>query len=166
MKLAGLSASGAQVGPREPDPGMARLSSGPAWTVEATAGCGEGAKHRRFHTTRLSTTSLIRTCGIPDRHQAGTEPEAVPANLVPSSRADRSMTSPMIAEPIISHTEPVETLVQRRVGGRIRELRVVIRPDGVILKGHAASYHAKQVAQHAVMELAGLPILANDIEVD
>jgi len=76
------------------------------------------------------------------------------------------MTSPMIAEPIISRTEPVETLVQRRVGGRIRELRVVVRPDGVILKGHAASYHAKQVAQHAVMELAGLTILANDIEVD
>ncbi len=71
----------------------------------------------------------------------------------------------MIAEPISPHAEHVETLVQRRVGGRVRDLRVVVRPDGVILQGRTATYHAKQVAQHAVMELAGLPILANDIEV-
>jgi hypothetical protein len=75
------------------------------------------------------------------------------------------MISPMIAEPIISRTDYVEALVQRRVGGRIRDLHVIVRPDGVILQGRAATYHAKQVAQHAVMELAGLIVLANDIEV-
>lgn len=75
------------------------------------------------------------------------------------------MTSPVIAEPNVRCTEHIEALVQRRVGNRIRDLRVVVRPDGVILQGRSATYHAKQVAQHAVMELAGAPILANDIEV-
>ena len=75
------------------------------------------------------------------------------------------MSPPSIATPISSQKEQVETLIQRRVGGRIRDLRVLVRPDGVILQGRAATYHAKQVAQHAVMDLAGLPILANDIEV-
>ena len=74
------------------------------------------------------------------------------------------MTSPMIAEPIIAQ-EHLETLMQRRIGGRVRNLRVLVRPDGIILQGWAATYHAKQLAQHAAMELAALPILANDIEV-
>jgi hypothetical protein len=59
----------------------------------------------------------------------------------------------------------LELQVQRRLGGRIRDLRVIVRQDGVILQGRAATYHAKQLAQHAAMELADLPILANDIEV-
>jgi hypothetical protein len=33
------------------------------------------------------------------------------------------------------------------------------------LQGRASTYHAKQLAQHATMELVQLPILANDIEV-
>jgi hypothetical protein len=51
------------------------------------------------------------------------------------------------------------------LGGRIRDLRVLVRHNGVILQGRSSTYHAKQIAQHAAMELTGLPILANDIEV-
>jgi hypothetical protein len=51
------------------------------------------------------------------------------------------------------------------MGSRVRELRVLIRRDGVVLQGWAGTYHAKQLAQHAAMELADMPILANDIEV-
>jgi hypothetical protein len=61
--------------------------------------------------------------------------------------------------------ECLESLVQRRLGSRVRDLRVVVRHEGVILQGRAATYHAKQLAQHAAMELAGVPIIANDIEV-
>lgn len=75
------------------------------------------------------------------------------------------MLSPMIAEPIITRQEELEAIVQRRVGGRVRNLQVIARPDGVIIRGRAPTYHAKQIAQHAVMELAGQRILANDIEV-
>lgn len=59
----------------------------------------------------------------------------------------------------------LESLVQQRLGSRVRGLRVTVCGDGVILKGLATTYHAKQLAQHAAMELGNLPILANDIEV-
>jgi osmotically-inducible protein OsmY len=73
-----------------------------------------------------------------------------------------------IAEAAVSHgefLESVEAQIQRRLGGRVRDLRVVLRDNGVILQGRSATYHAKQLAQHAAMDITGLRILANDIEV-
>ena len=70
-----------------------------------------------------------------------------------------------IAELSCASSEQLELLVQRRLGSRVRDLRVQIRQDGIILQGRAGTYHAKQLAQHAAMELTNLPILANDIEV-
>ena len=78
--------------------------------------------------------------------------------------------------PVVTHSkEPeaagsanescLETLVQRRMGARVRKLRVIIRHDGVVLQGLASTYYAKQLAQHAAMDLADLPIVANEIEV-
>jgi hypothetical protein len=61
--------------------------------------------------------------------------------------------------------EHLEALLQCRLGSRVRDLRVQFYPKGVVIQGRAATYHAKQLAQHAAMELADLPILANDIEV-
>ena len=48
--------------------------------------------------------------------------------------------------------ERLEAQVQRRLGGRIRDLRVLVRHNGVILQGHSPTYHAKQIAQHTAME--------------
>ena len=70
-----------------------------------------------------------------------------------------------IAELSCASSEQLELLVQRRLGSRVRDFRVLIRQDGIILQGRAGTYHAKQLAQHAAMELTTLPILANDIEV-
>jgi hypothetical protein len=75
------------------------------------------------------------------------------------------MTSPAIVEPILLEQEYLELQLQRRLGSRIRDLRLVVRQDGVILQGRASTYHAKQLAQHAAMEIIHRPILANDIEV-
>jgi len=61
--------------------------------------------------------------------------------------------------------EHLESLLQCRLGHRIRDLRILIFPNGLVIKGRTATYHAKQLAQHAAMELADIPILANDIEV-
>jgi hypothetical protein len=61
--------------------------------------------------------------------------------------------------------EQLEALVQRRLGGRVRGLRVLVQGFGVILQGDAPSYHVKQLAQHAAAEASGLPVLANQIEV-
>ncbi|MCC6418126.1 MAG: hypothetical protein IT429_07725 [Gemmataceae bacterium] len=75
------------------------------------------------------------------------------------------MSSPAIAEPISPQEEHLESLLQRRLGNRVRNLRVLLRPEGVILQGWTATYHAKQLAQHAAMEVTDRPILANRIEV-
>jgi hypothetical protein len=66
---------------------------------------------------------------------------------------------------ILSEEERLETMLQRRLGNRVRDLRVVLLADGLILQGHTATYHAKQVAQHVAMEVADMPIVANEIEV-
>lgn len=59
----------------------------------------------------------------------------------------------------------LEALMQRRLGNRIRNLRILRLPTGLIIQGRAATYHVKQLATHAAMEFADEPILANDIEV-
>lgn len=61
--------------------------------------------------------------------------------------------------------ECLEAHVQRRLTGRVRDLQLVANTDGIVMKGHAHTYYAKQLAQQAVMEVATLPILSNDIEV-
>jgi hypothetical protein len=78
----------------------------------------------------------------------------------PSGFAER-ICVPRVCDP----SEHLESQVQQRMGSRVRNLHVIVRHDGVILQGRAATYHAKQLAQHAAMELADLPILANDIQV-
>lgn len=75
------------------------------------------------------------------------------------------MSTKTTAPPIPSDEERLESLMLRRLGSRVRDLRVLLLPAGLILQGRAATYHAKQLAQHAAMELSATPILANDIEV-
>jgi len=60
---------------------------------------------------------------------------------------------------------PVVAEVDRQLRGRLRAFQ--IRPDGegIVLEGTAPSYYAKQLAQHAVLTEAHLPIVANEIEV-
>jgi hypothetical protein len=61
--------------------------------------------------------------------------------------------------------EQLEARVRCRLSGRVRDLQVLGRDHGLVLKGHSRTYYAKQLAQHAVMEATQLPILANEIEV-
>ncbi len=75
------------------------------------------------------------------------------------------MSANVLTATFLSEEERLESMLFRRLGNRIRDLRVILLPEGVILQGRVETYHAKQIAQHATMELADLPILANDIEV-
>ncbi len=43
--------------------------------------------------------------------------------------------------------------------------QLIVQNEGLVLRGQARSFHAKQLAQQAVMEATDLPIIANDIEV-
>jgi hypothetical protein len=59
----------------------------------------------------------------------------------------------------------LESRIRCRLGGQIRDFQLVVVEKGLIMRGHAHTFYAKQLAQHAVMETTGLPILANEIEV-
>lgn len=76
-----------------------------------------------------------------------------------------TMSLDVIDDVTVAQDERLESLMQRRLGNRIRGLRVQVLSHGLVLHGRTNTYHAKQLAQHAAMELANLPILANEIEV-
>lgn len=76
----------------------------------------------------------------------------------------------MSPQPEISLATPeglarLEEHLQSQLTGRVYELRLVLHERGLLLRGHAHTYHAKQLAQHAVMAATNLPIQANEIEV-
>jgi osmotically-inducible protein OsmY len=59
----------------------------------------------------------------------------------------------------------LEMRIRVRLGGQIRDFRVVCREEGLVLQGRSRTYYAKQLAQHVVMEVTSIPIIANEIEV-
>ena len=59
----------------------------------------------------------------------------------------------------------LEARVHSRASGQIRDLRLSLHDDGVVLRGRTRSYHAKQMAQQAILEATRRPIRANEIEV-
>lgn len=62
--------------------------------------------------------------------------------------------------------QQLEGYIERRASGRIRDLHVVWSEDRIILQGRSRTYHAKQLAQQAVLDLTdGYPLLNNQIEV-
>ena len=66
------------------------------------------------------------------------------------------------ADPIAA----AENRIIVRLGNRVRDFKIISTEDGLILQGRTTTYHAKQIAQHNVMEeLEGHQILANEIEV-
>jgi hypothetical protein len=75
------------------------------------------------------------------------------------------MNFPDLADDVFAPDDSLERRILHRIGNRIREFRVVEHPEGLVLKGWAVTYHAKQLAQHAAMDLTNRLILANDIEV-
>jgi hypothetical protein len=61
--------------------------------------------------------------------------------------------------------EQLELRLQRRLIGRVHDLRLLLKDRGFILRGKTATYYAKQIAQHEAMNASALPLLANEIEV-
>jgi hypothetical protein len=58
----------------------------------------------------------------------------------------------------------IEKHVRNRLTGLLLDFQHVFCNEGLVLRGHVHTYHAKQLAQHAVMEASMLPILANEME--
>jgi hypothetical protein len=60
----------------------------------------------------------------------------------------------------------IEGHIELRASGRIRDLHVVCSDDAIILQGRSRTYHAKQLAQQAALDMTdGYPLLTNQIEV-
>ena len=62
--------------------------------------------------------------------------------------------------------EQIEGHIERKASGRIRDLHVVCSGESIILKGRSRTYHAKQLAQQAVLDMTdGCTSLTNQIVV-
>jgi CheY-like chemotaxis protein len=91
-------------------------------------------------------------------------PAAPPTGAAPAVTASGRESVPADgAHPVLT---ALESEIQRRLGSRVRGLRILVRSGMAVLRGRACSYYVKQLAQHAVMELSALTIHANEIEVE
>jgi len=70
----------------------------------------------------------------------------------------------LLAEP--ETTLELEHRILERIAGRVRNLRVVRSGGRLILEGSSTSFHAKQLATHAALEIAPDDELVNAITVD
>jgi len=71
-------------------------------------------------------------------------------------------------EGVLCHQDEIDRLerhARHRLGGRVQAFRLLIHRCGLVLRGNTLTFHAKQLAQHAIMEETRIPILANEIEV-
>ena len=59
----------------------------------------------------------------------------------------------------------IENSLQCHLSGRVHDLRLVPRGDGLVLRGRAHTYYARQLAQQSVLAATQRPLLANEIEV-
>jgi hypothetical protein len=67
--------------------------------------------------------------------------------------------------PGIEEINRIENTLQTHLSGRVRDLRLEVRGDGLVLRGRARTYYARQLAQQEVLAATLRPVLANEIEV-
>ncbi len=65
-----------------------------------------------------------------------------------------------------SVAERVEQTVLARTGGRIRELRVRLTGDRLVITGRTSTYYSKQLVTHAAIDAADMAFaVQNEVEV-
>ena len=62
--------------------------------------------------------------------------------------------------------QELEQRVQARTGRRVRDLAIELSPERIVLRGHAATYYVKQLAQHGIRDVLPEVHLENAIIVD
>ncbi len=88
------------------------------------------------------------------------------AHSDPASWPTRPPLQPAPGTPIRSLAERLEGYIEQRACGRIRDLHVICHGSRIILEGRSRTYHAKQLAQEAVLDLTdGQVDLTNHIMV-
>src|SRR5437667_6263216 len=71
------------------------------------------------------------------------------------------MKADSLMETTPAQLDQIQSRLQEKLGGRVRDFRLLLHDCGIVLRGRADTFHAKQLAQHAVMNEIGLPIVAN-----
>ena len=49
--------------------------------------------------------------------------------------------------------QQLESQVHARTGRRVRNLSIELFSEGVVLRGHASTYHVKQLAQQGILDV-------------
>jgi osmotically-inducible protein OsmY len=75
------------------------------------------------------------------------------------------METGQVEDTLLREMVEIESRVQVCLRGRLHDFRLIRHDRGVILLGRAPNYYVKQLAQHAVMRVAGVTIVANRIAV-
>lgn len=75
----------------------------------------------------------------------------------------QSFEKPLVQADALVHRVAARLLI--RLGGQVRDFRMTRHENGLILEGRVRTYYGKQLAQEVAMELSGLAIAANEIEV-
>jgi osmotically-inducible protein OsmY len=75
------------------------------------------------------------------------------------------MDAGQVEDALLREVVEIESRVRVYLRGRLHDFRLIRHDRGVILLGRAPNYYVKQLAQHAVMRVAGVTILANRIVV-
>lgn len=61
--------------------------------------------------------------------------------------------------------DQVEKLIRSKTGGMIRDLRVNVQDEEIVLSGRTNTYYMKQLATHATLDFVQGAELTNQIEV-
>jgi hypothetical protein len=61
--------------------------------------------------------------------------------------------------------EKLAEYVRRQLAGPVRELRLLLRDNGLVLQEHCHGYRTKQLAHCCAVEATCVPVLASDIKV-
>ena len=64
----------------------------------------------------------------------------------------------------ISELERLAAVIFSRYRSQLRELRLEVSAEGIILRGRSTTFYGKQLALHEALR-CGLPVVANDIVV-
>jgi len=59
----------------------------------------------------------------------------------------------------------IDLAIRRQAAGKIRDLKIEVTEESVVLSGACRTYYSKQLAQHAAMSVSGCPALVNEIVV-
>jgi len=63
-------------------------------------------------------------------------------------------------------SDRLAALIRHHGGWQVDDLHVLVGERGVVLRGHARTALARALAEVEAARLAGLPVVANDLEVN